>query len=176
MSNAGMTRKLDALGLSMSSVSWFMSELLARSVDWTDRQDVGKSIVALLKSQFQSSSPKLVRTLGNRFRSAAEEDWQSWSHAITHATTPIPAAKHIHAVKGGEFEAVLLDIPSRARAGEEHVLDTWVNGRSSESLRVFYVGASRARALLVLAVAERQLATLERGLSEASVPYVVLSS
>jgi DNA helicase-2/ATP-dependent DNA helicase PcrA len=76
----------------------------------------------------------------------------------------------IHKAKGREFEAVLLVLPPTARMNE--TLDDWEQRRDSEGRSVLYVGATRARRLLALAVpadhAERveRLVTRDGALSE----------
>ena len=56
----------------------------------------------------------------------------------------------IHKGKGREFDAVLVVLPSTARVNE--TLDDWEYRRDSEARSVLYVGVTRARRLLALAV------------------------
>ncbi|WP_425552582.1 3'-5' exonuclease [Kocuria aegyptia] len=63
--------------------------------------------------------------------------------------TPLPAS-HIHAVKGREFDAVLLVLEA-PRGNQPSILLDWEQHESTESLRVFYVGASRAKKMLSVA-------------------------
>jgi DNA helicase-2/ATP-dependent DNA helicase PcrA len=60
----------------------------------------------------------------------------------------------IHSVKGREFEAVALIIPQQPipDADGKTCLDLWADGVDGESRRVLYVGATRARRLLIVAV------------------------
>ncbi|HRE00494.1 MAG TPA: ATP-dependent helicase, partial [Ilumatobacteraceae bacterium] len=59
----------------------------------------------------------------------------------------------IHSVKGQEFEAVALVIPQQLMpdADGRTCLDLWEEGIDGESRRVLYVGATRARRLLIVA-------------------------
>jgi hypothetical protein len=60
----------------------------------------------------------------------------------------------IHAAKGREFDVVVLVIPKQLSKDDEGrtCLDLWEQNLDGESRRVLYVGASRARRLLVIAV------------------------
>ena len=74
----------------------------------------------------------------------------------------------IHSVKGREFEPVVLVIPQQLVPNSEgkSCLDLWAEGEDGESRRVLYVGATRARQLLFVAVhrshAERVAGLLDR--------------
>lgn|SRR6478672_6407858 len=64
--------------------------------------------------------------VAQRFRAASAADWTSWKRlksANTHSTV-LPAA-HIHAVKGAEFDAVLLDIEDQPNGTRPHILQLW---------------------------------------------------
>lgn len=60
----------------------------------------------------------------------------------------------IHSAKGREFEAVVVVIPKKLIPDREGrtCLDLWESGQDGESRRVLYVGATRARRLIVMAV------------------------
>ncbi|WP_460581647.1 3'-5' exonuclease [Gordonia jinhuaensis] len=79
---------------------------------------------------------------------------------------------HIHGVKGDEFDAVVLAISDPVR-GQPHVLDDWHNGRNSELRRVLYVGASRARKVLILVIPPNRLDQLTHLLSTSGVKHEV---
>ncbi|NNN15941.1 MAG: ATP-dependent helicase [Acidimicrobiaceae bacterium] len=62
----------------------------------------------------------------------------------------ILSAETIHGVKGAEFKAVLIAIPDRLRKTDgKNVLDNLADGANTEARRVLYVGASRAKTVLV---------------------------
>ncbi|KZM71752.1 hypothetical protein AWN90_03360 [Nocardia terpenica] len=73
-------------------------------------------------------------------------------------------------MKGGEYDAVLLEIEDSPKGNREHILDLWRSPDTSEAKRVLYVGASRARRLLVLATPLRHLETLRAILEGAQLP------
>ena len=75
----------------------------------------------------------------------------------------------IHSVKGLEYECVCLAIP-KIRAGvEKSGLQSWLDGEASESRRVLYVGASRAKRLLVIAVHQDNETQVRQKIVEAGV-------
>ncbi|WP_081809262.1 3'-5' exonuclease [Mycobacterium sp. URHB0044] len=78
----------------------------------------------------------------------------------------------MHGVKGDEFEAVIMALPSRA-SGPTHVLDDWRDGINSEQRRVLYVGVSRAMKELVTVVPASRRDALESILASAGVRHTV---
>lgn len=88
--------------------------------------------------------------LGQRLATPSAGDW------ATLALDPpegLPWST-IHSAKGREFDAVALVIPKQLIADEAGMtaLDLWEAGQDGESRRVLYVGATRARKLLIAAV------------------------
>ena len=146
---SGFRERLEILGLEPAHLNLFIREMVRASSSWTDRSHPKISIIQLLTARFPNPKVPFV-ALGRRYVVATAEDWDFW---ITPPATDLALnGLHIHAVKGAEFEAVMLDIPLRKRPKKPHVLDDWESSTVSEALRVLYVGASRARRLLVLAV------------------------
>lgn len=96
--------------------------------------------------------PRFVEliNLGNQLATPPQTKWDEL--AIDPPVT-IPWGT-IHSVKGREFEAVALIIPQQLipDADGKTCLDLWADGVDGESRRVLYVGATRARRLLVVAV------------------------
>lgn len=78
----------------------------------------------------------------------------------------------MHGFKGEEFDAVILAVPATSSEAT-HVFDDWETGQNSEQRRVLYLGASRARKLLVLVVPTTRHTQLVGILSKASVPHAV---
>lgn len=88
--------------------------------------------------------------LGQRLATPSATDWS------TLALDPpegLPWST-IHSAKGREFDAVALVIPKQLIADENGMtaLDLWEANQDGESRRVLYVGATRARRLLIAAV------------------------
>lgn len=88
--------------------------------------------------------------LGQRLATPSATDWST--------LTPDPPDGllwgTIHSAKGREFHAVALVIPRQLIADDNGMtaLDLWEAGQDGESRRVLYVGATRARRLLIAAV------------------------
>ncbi|MGW3715600.1 UvrD-helicase domain-containing protein [Streptomyces sp. NPDC005133] len=92
----------------------------------------------------------------------------------------------IHGVKGEQFDAVLVLLPSTRRPGKEAgrrpdaLIETWTSGQRAgiademaENLRVYYVAATRARRLLAFAVDQEHVRDLEKYMTANNVPVVV---
>jgi hypothetical protein len=79
-----------------------------------------------------------------------------------------------HSIKGGERDAVLLHIEDEPIGPRPHVLELWASGGTHEALRVLYVGASRARRLLVLAARAEHLNALKEVLDGIETPVIYL--
>ncbi|RUQ08953.1 UvrD-helicase domain-containing protein [Curtobacterium sp. HSID17257] len=82
-------------------------------------------------------------------------------------------ASTVHRAKGTECDAVLLAVPSRSGRDRKHVLDYWAEGEDAESKRVLYVGASRARLLLMIWAEGAGVDRVKRILNDASVSFKV---
>ena len=105
----------------------------------------------LLKNHDSLSS----KTIPQLFRSPSEREWNKWKSQYFAPSEEIVApCSHIHGVKGEEYDAVLL---SSGYARQKPVWEVWESCHSAlddeaESLRTFYVGASRAKYLLAIGV------------------------
>lgn len=88
-----------------------------------------------------------------------------------------PTAEHqyeystVHGFKGLEADSIVLVIPHNSRTG--HTICEWREGKGSEARRVLYVGASRARRLLILAVHNKHRDDVKLILDRDEVPFVV---
>ncbi len=136
------------------------------------RPDVGRDAYAaevqrIVRGLDWPSAVELTN-LGNRL---AKPPAARWDELAIDPPVTIPWGT-IHSVKGQEFEAVALVIPQqliRAADGKT-CLDLWSDGVDGESRRVLYVGATRARRLLIVAVhtshADRVRVLLQTGLDQ----------
>jgi len=68
----------------------------------------------------------------------------------------------VHSVKGETFEAILLILKSKAGNGQNYTNVLNENIAENEELRIVYVGITRPRKILVLAVPEKDKNTWER--------------
>jgi hypothetical protein len=159
--------RIEALGVDPHFTNLIARELLVASHAWTQATDVRTMILSVLGARL-SNLPIATINLGQRFRQLLAPDWTAWQ--VSQEVTEKLSSLHVHAVKGLEFEAVMLEIPDGHRPNQPHVLDDWEGIHPSEARRVLYVGASRARRLLVLAVSDRHEAQVRRIL--ASLPRV----
>jgi DNA helicase-2/ATP-dependent DNA helicase PcrA len=144
--------QLKAAGIEQAELRVIVSRLVDSSTSWTTTEEAVSSIRAVLNHALTPIS--LGHTpVAVRFRLIDAADWQFWQQAMTTSGENVAlAGAHIHSVKGGECDAVLLEIESAPRGSRPHVIDLWKSNETSEARRVLYVGASRARRLLVLAV------------------------
>jgi DNA helicase II / ATP-dependent DNA helicase PcrA len=92
----------------------------------------------------------VLPNLGKRLATPSETDWAGLA---LDPPEGLPWGT-IHSAKGREFEAVILVIPKTLTPDQDGntCLDLWETAQDGESRRVLYVGATRARKLLVLAV------------------------
>jgi len=118
------------------------------------RPDIGREVytaeVQRIVRGLDWPSAVELTNLGNRLAKPPEAKWDEL--AIDPRVT-IPCGT-IHSVKGREFDAVTLVIPQKLIPDDEGktCLDLWDDGADGESRRVLYVGATRARRLLIVAV------------------------
>ncbi|MDK8881250.1 3'-5' exonuclease [Corynebacterium striatum] len=88
--------------------------------------------------------------------------------------TGIPTAEHqyehstVHGFKGLETDSIVLVIPGDRWTGD--TIRDWGEGKSSEARRVLYVGASRAKRLLILAVHNKYTGAVKLILERDEVP------
>ncbi|OGW29254.1 MAG: hypothetical protein A2X59_07665 [Nitrospirae bacterium GWC2_42_7] len=90
-------------------------------------------------------------TVKSFFRCPAKNEW---SRLIDQVATPGLQCATVHEAKGREYEAVCLVIPpNRAPSNHtEQLIAAWEGRLSSEALRVAYVGITRAKKLIAIAV------------------------
>lgn len=161
-------------GLDRSELRMMVAQLVDESEAWTDADSATLSIrttvEALLAPVHLGHTP-----LRQRFKTAKKADWHAWSRTAAGGqhSSNLPGA-HIHAVKGAERDAVLLYIEDDPIGKRPHVLQLWAAEETHEARRVLYVGASRARRLLVLAVSPAHLEPLRDILSKTAVPALYL--
>jgi superfamily I DNA/RNA helicase len=167
--------QLDMLQVGSDQLRILVSRLLTESGTWADKKDCSSTVRALVEG-FATTTPVNLRDrIGTRCQ-VTDTVWAYWQ---SHAEPELVAASietirwgHIHGVKGAEFDAVVVALPPRARQGH-HVLDDWQTDVNSEQRRVLYVGASRARKVLVLVTPKPRSAQLLEILEGANIPHTV---
>jgi superfamily I DNA/RNA helicase len=112
-----------------------------------------------------------MTNIGNQLATPPEA---RWNELLIDHRSAVPWGT-IHSVKGREFEAVVLVIPQQLGTdeGQRSCLDLWSDGVDGESRRVLYVGATRARRLLTLAVHESHASRVAGLLRLAEVPVTL---
>ncbi|MFB7618112.1 UvrD-helicase domain-containing protein [Kitasatospora sp. NPDC056181] len=116
--------------------------------------------------------PSKLTVDGSLFRAPRADLWEELLQA--EASFELLSST-IHGVKGQEFPAVALTLPTRLRKDGtgRTVLDDWEFGFPTEARRVLYVGASRAQELLMLVVPVGHTERVTKLLSRDAVPYQV---
>lgn len=162
------SEKRELLELSDSALGSIASGLLHKSVGWDDAEIARDQIVSYLEEALPPSDiPR--KSLRVALQKLKEEHWVWWAAALSNASNVVFPASHIHAVKGLEFDAVLLALNASSR-NPSNVLDDWEIGESTDALRVLYVGASRAKKLLSIASPPKSADQLRRVLNSHGVP------
>jgi superfamily I DNA/RNA helicase len=98
------------------------------------------------------------------------------------ARTAIGRAGTVHGVKGQEADAVLVIIPPTGKGKEDErsnrLIEAWTtdvkagnDSQTAEALRVLYVGVTRARRLVALALSDKHLTVVSSFLAERGVPH-----
>jgi DNA helicase-2/ATP-dependent DNA helicase PcrA len=145
-------QKLELLGKDRLWVRLIVGELLSTATTWSSADGAGSAIRDALKKHFTGLPIAIEGQLGRRYAKPNSALWDYWNDAGAGRDQTIEVSwSTIHASKGREYDAVLLKVPEAA------VITSWLAGDVSEERRVFYVGASRARRLLVLAASTTRL-------------------
>lgn len=147
-----------------------IGRILGESLNWTDQASCKASLVSILEEEFGQldigfGDSSLKRKLGH----IRPEAWSFWTSAEQSAKKSSTLKwSTIHGAKGNEYDAVLLKIPS------PDAERAWEADEQSEEKRVFYVGASRARRLLAIAVPKSRLKAFQAKLDGFSIPHETL--
>ncbi|WP_229742918.1 3'-5' exonuclease, partial [Gordonia jinhuaensis] len=169
------SEQLDMLGLRPEDLRVLISTIRDASQDWTDKSKCAEDVRKLVR-HFADGLPLSLHPQFTRRTVVNDKLWNFWTSRIGGMITVTDADPvrwtHIHGVKGDEFDAVVLAISDPVR-GQPHVLDDWHNGRNSELRRVLYVGASRARKVLILVIPPNRLDQLTHLLSTSGVKHEV---
>ena len=169
LQRAPRQEQLDAAGVQQAELRMMVARLVEASTSWEDADTATSSIRTTVAELLANIKYGFTPT-GHRFRKAETADWKAYMKAEKATVDSLElTGKHIHSIKGAECDAVLLDIEDDPKGTRPHVLDLWASASTHEARRVLYVGASRARRLLMLAVAPRNLDTLRVLLSDSGV-------
>ncbi|MBH0779402.1 UvrD-helicase domain-containing protein [Nocardia bovistercoris] len=162
--------RLEIAGLTPGDLRGIVGVLLSESRGWTSPSAAIESIRDVISTELARGCIGIKPTKA-RFKDIEGAAWNRWKRSSGSVfDLSALAAAHTYAVKGKEYDAVLLDIEESPKGGRPHVLDLWRSGETHEAVRVLYVGASRARRLLVLATSPRHFSTLRKILEDANIP------
>jgi DNA helicase-2/ATP-dependent DNA helicase PcrA len=170
----GKADQLEHLGVTPEELRGVVSQLLRSSHDWGDHDSCKLDVRTILEDFAIRTRVELAQRLGTRLK-IPEKVWSFWESRTAGALSETPDSLrwgHVHGVKGDEFEAVILALPSTA-SGPTHVLDDWRDGINSEQRRVLYVGVSRAMNELVIVVSASRRDELESILVSAGIRHTV---
>lgn len=167
--------QLDHLGITSTQLRMVASRFLTASTSWTSAAECKAGVVSMLKKMEADVSVPLKARAATRLP-ITQGLWAFWtSRAAPESREPVHQLvrwSHVHAVKGEEYDAVVMALP--ARDGKQvHVLDDWENGHNSEQRRVLYVGVSRARKVIVLVTPAAGKSQLEGLLRATGIPFSV---
>lgn len=168
--------QLDRLGVAPERLRAAVGAMVAAAPSWSDAASCSASVHILLIEFARGAGIPLLTSVRRRLVVVAGV----WDFGVSHSQKVLVDASdqsirwgHVHGVKGGEFDAVIMALPARARPGLSYVLDDWEAGTNSEQRRVLYVGVSRARRVLVLVVPKGRRVQLEQLLGAAGVAVEV---
>jgi DNA helicase-2/ATP-dependent DNA helicase PcrA len=172
----GRREQLEHLELSALRLRGTVVDLVEASKSWQTREECANGTRTVV-NDLGVGLPIPVRPNLGRRTVVHEGLWKFWDAATSGFSVDLGSEQirwgHIHGVKGAEFEAVVLAIPSTRHPDTGHVLDDWRDGVNTERRRVLYVGVSRAERLLILVISKSHREQLEELLITQDVPYVL---
>jgi superfamily I DNA/RNA helicase len=165
-----------ALGIESAAFRVLSKRLVEASQDWERPEDYANSLISIIIEGFAEFELPPRARLKVIFPKPRLDLWTQWCNQVDGLFADSSLGwqwSNIHQVKGGEFDAVLLSVPSKARGGQSHALDDWENHTDSEQRRVLYVGASRARRLLMFWSEGQRHQQLLNIFDRDGIPYLV---
>jgi DNA helicase-2/ATP-dependent DNA helicase PcrA len=173
---ASREEQLERLGATSDQLRMVVSTLSTSAMTWTDGSLCSAGVRSTIEAFAAPFKLGLVPSLRARLR-IPPKVWAFWTSRtkslLVNAADEAIRWGHIHGVKGDEFDAVILVLPSATRPGARHVLDDWQSDDNTEQRRVLYVGVSRAKRVLVLVVPKSRRTQLETLLARAGVAFTV---
>ncbi|SDS81326.1 UvrD/REP helicase N-terminal domain-containing protein [Microterricola viridarii] len=172
-----MDETLAILGIEAATLRLLSKRLVTTSQQWQNPDDYATSLSAVISEGFAEFGLNPKSQLKVVFPKPKPDLWAHWTNQVDGLSTDTSFGwqwSNIHQVKGGEFDAILMSIPSKARGDNPHALDDWETNTNSEQRRVLYVGASRAQRVLMFWPEGQRYAQLVRILKRDGIPYLVV--
>jgi len=167
-------RELEILGIRPAELRMIVSKVVANTDEWTSEKACSEGFRAVVTDEFAHTNLALRADYRRTTAAPKPKVWAYWTKC-TDGLVPEREVEvawaNIHGVKGAEFEGVVLVLPSSPSQGGTHVVDDWEADVNSEQRRVLYVGASRAKRLLVLVVPPGRAEQLKRILARDHVAF-----
>lgn len=172
-----MGETMEGLGIDPVVFRILAGRLVTASSNWKIPDDYATSLTTVISEGFFEFGLTPRKNLRVAFPKPKADLWDRWLKQVDGLFNDSSLGwqwSNIHQVKGGEFDAILIPIPSQAYGTNPHALDDWENGTNSEQRRVLYVGVSRAKRLLMIWPEGQRLAQLRRILERDDVPHQVV--
>ncbi|MGO2140768.1 MAG: UvrD-helicase domain-containing protein [Leucobacter sp.] len=165
--------QLELLEVTRGHIASSLLGILADSEHWIEVTDATASIRSQVKAHF-GALPRELSKPSTALRALDGDHWKVWAESQEGDSRGDSSysCSHIHAVKGNEYRAVLLSI--KKQRGKDYFWDIVRSGKTDESLRVLYVGASRAAELLVLGCSAKEVSKLTELLKSEGIEYDLL--
>ena len=169
--------RLALLGISLNIVRYMIitlvSSLFKQEGAYESKdscsQYVQQFLAAYLPKQGSGKSTD-EKTIKQRFPKLVDRDWREWKKCMNDLNgQKTIQCSHIHGVKGEEYEAVLLSTAHSVKTvpvWDVNVSDSLADNINSESFRMFYVGASRAKRVLAIGVDKKNKDRFLRWMSD----------
>ncbi len=156
------------LGVHVSEIRTYVIDLCSAVDPVNESRDVVAERLRTMLCEKNWKIPPIVQLA--KVKTVSESTWNALGFSVAHYDH-FPF-RTIHAAKGQEFEAVCLVIPSAPKTAsrDEAGAFAWIDDSACEPRRVLYVGASRAKRLLCLAVHKSLIEEVKEKLESDGVP------
>ena len=140
--------KTEAIGLTDSLIGLVLLRIAANVPSMQNLQEVTECIQSTILDTLQHELKTLKFKSPKKVYPKPKKDfWNKWKEQV-HSSSPLIGAS-VHSVKGQEFDAVLLDL-CISEDTLTQLCQSPSSVESTDELKVFYVGLSRAKKLLVV--------------------------
>jgi superfamily I DNA/RNA helicase len=144
-----VSSQMEKTGLTDEIISLLLLRLAEKTTKLSNAKEATACIRSVVAETLKRELDELnLKNANTTYRLLKDKLWNEWhNHMVSPSNQCVP--KNIHAVKGEEFRAVLLDLSLQEEMLNQ-VMKTPNKIESNDELRVFYVGLSRAKELLAI--------------------------